>query len=110
MGHLGDDARAVAGIALRAGGAAMLEVDQELDALGHDIMGLLALDMDDESHAAGVMLVRAIVQAFVLGYSWSLHVFFLLKKSIRRNDHPPLPFAGEVAGKPARKNLTCVST
>ena len=67
MGHLGDDARAIAGILFGSRCSAMLEIDEDLDTLGHDVVGFLALDMDDETDAAGVMLVRAVVQAFIHG-------------------------------------------
>jgi hypothetical protein len=61
VGDLGDDAGAVAGILLGAGGAAVLEVVQELDALGHDVVRLLPLEVDDKADAARVMLVGAVV-------------------------------------------------
>src|SRR6185436_18731628 len=57
------DPRAVAGVRLAAARPAVQEVDQDLDGLVHDRVRLSALDVHDEADAAGVVLVRGIVQA-----------------------------------------------
>ena len=61
--HLDHDAGAVAGVRLAAARPAVQEVDQDLDGLVHDGVRLSALDVHDEADAAGVVLVRGIVQA-----------------------------------------------
>ena len=61
--HLQEDAGAVAGVLLAAAGAAVLEVQQDLDRLLDDLVRLAALEVDDEADAAGVVLVARIVEA-----------------------------------------------
>ena len=55
--HLDQDAGAVAGVGLAAAGAAVLQVDQDLQAALDDAVRRAALDVDDEADAAGVVLV-----------------------------------------------------
>src|SRR4029453_11220781 len=57
VGHLDEDACAVAGIDLAAAGAAVLQVLEGDDAVADDLVRLLAVEADDEADAAGVMLV-----------------------------------------------------
>ena len=81
VGHLHQDARAVAGIHLASAGAAVQQVDEQLQGLADDAVGLLALDVNDEADAAGVVLVPRIVQPLgrdrlVTGMRWRrLHSF-----------------------------------
>jgi len=58
VGDLDQDARAVAHELVRAHGAAMVEVFQNLERLGHEPMALLALDMRHEADATGIVLVH----------------------------------------------------
>jgi hypothetical protein len=44
----------------------MREVDENLNPLQDDVVRFLALDVGDEAHAAGVVLVAGIVQALRL--------------------------------------------
>ena len=60
--HLHQDAGAVAGVDLASARAAMQQVDEQLQRLADDAVGLLALDVNDEADAAGVVLVPRIVQ------------------------------------------------
>ena len=60
--HLDEDARAVAGIRLAAARAPMIEIAQHLNGLLQDTMGLAALDVDDEAHAAGLVLEPRVVE------------------------------------------------
>ena len=62
MGDLGQHAAAVAERRVRAGGAAMVEVDEDLQSLFQDRMRLAVLHVGDEADAAGVALVRGIVE------------------------------------------------
>ena len=61
--HLDQDAGAVAGVGLAAAGAAVLEIDEQLEALARRSRATLALQVDDEADAAGVLLVLRVVQA-----------------------------------------------
>ena len=70
--HLQQDARAVARVDLGAAGTAMVQVLEHLDRLLEDPVGLVALDVDDEALAAGVMLEARVVQA-LLGRRAQLH-------------------------------------
>src|SRR6185503_3541592 len=56
------DASAVAGVRLAAARAAVPQVHQHLQRLLDDRMGALALDVNDEADAAGVVLVERIVE------------------------------------------------
>ena len=55
--NLNQDARAVAGLRIAAAGAAVRQVDQNLDALQDDVVRLPAFDIGDKADAAGVVLV-----------------------------------------------------
>ena len=62
VGDLDQDARAVAHQLVGADGAAMVEVLEDLQALRDDRMRALALDVRHEADAAGIVLVRCVVQ------------------------------------------------
>ena len=62
IGNLDQDAGAVADQRIGAHRAAMVEIDQELQALADDLVGLCALDVGDKADAAGVMLVARVVE------------------------------------------------
>ena len=62
MRDLDQDAGAVARLRIAAASAAMRQVDQDLDAFADDFVGLFAVQIDDEAHAAGVVLVLGVVQ------------------------------------------------
>ena len=61
-GDLDQDARAVAGVGLAAAGAAVVQVQQDLQRLLDDRVGLPALDVDHEAHAAGVVLELRVIK------------------------------------------------
>src|SRR5262249_7040771 len=67
IGHLHEDARAVAGARLAATRAAMQQVEQHLQPLLDDAVRLAPLDIDDEADAAGVVLVGRIVETSGVG-------------------------------------------
>ena len=60
--HLQQHAGAVAGVDLAAAGAAVVQVLQHLDRLLEHAVRLATLDVDDEPHAAGVVLVARVVE------------------------------------------------
>ena len=62
---LDQDARAVAGLRIAAAGAAMRQVDEDLNAFGDDVVRRLAVDVDDKADSAGVVLVARIVQSLL---------------------------------------------
>ena len=62
VGNLDQDARAVAGLRIAPAGAAMRQIDQDLDALQDDVVRLAALDAGDKADAASVMLVLRAVK------------------------------------------------
>ena len=64
---LHQDAGAVAGARIGADRAAMLEVDQDGERVVDDLVRLAALDVGDESDAAGILGERGIVKAVRLG-------------------------------------------
>src|SRR5205085_7015922 len=66
IGELDEDAGTVAKQRVVSGRTAMGEVLQDLKTLSEDRVALLALDVRDESEAAGVVLVRRIVQSLPL--------------------------------------------
>jgi hypothetical protein len=63
--HLDQDARAVARVLLAAARAAVFEVDENLERLLDDLVRAAALEVNDEAHAAGVVLVRRVVQTLL---------------------------------------------
>jgi hypothetical protein len=73
VGDLGEEAGAVAGVLLRARGAAMLEVHEHPQGVAHDGVRLAALDVADESEPAGVVLVPGVVEALGRGESVRCH-------------------------------------
>ena len=54
---------AVAGVGFAATGAAVVQVDQHGHGLADDLVGFLALDVDDKADAAGIVLEGGIVEA-----------------------------------------------
>ena len=62
VGHLHQDACAVAGVDLAAAGATVLQVLQDLERLSDDVVRLAALDVHDEADPAGIALVGGVVQ------------------------------------------------
>jgi hypothetical protein len=66
VGHLDQDAGAVAHQLVGAHRAAVVQVLQDLQRMGDDGVALLALDVRHEADAAGVVLMRRVVQAGVL--------------------------------------------
>ena len=60
---LGQHAAAVAERRVRAGGAAMIEIDQDLQPLLDDRMALAVVEIGDEADAAGIVLVGGVVEA-----------------------------------------------
>ncbi len=60
---LQQDARAVSGVGIGAGGASMLEVAERLETLLDDRMRRLAPELGDQRHAAGVSFVGWVVEA-----------------------------------------------
>ena len=67
VGHLQQDAGAIAGIGFAAAGAAVVEVLQYLDRLLEDPVRLVALDVDDETDSASIVFVARIVEALFPG-------------------------------------------
>ena len=67
--HLDQDAGAIARERIAAAGAAMREVFQHLEPLPDDLVALPPVQVDDEPHAAGVMLIGRIVEALGWGKS-----------------------------------------
>ena len=68
--HLEQDAGAVAGVRLAAAGAAVQEVDQDLERLAHDRVRAPPLDVHDEADAAGVVLVARVVETLGGRLAW----------------------------------------
>ena len=65
--HLDQDAGAVAGVLLAAAGAAVLEVQEDLEPLLDDACDLRPFDVDHEADAAGVVLVLRVVKTLRRG-------------------------------------------
>ena len=63
---LNQHAAAVAGLGIGAGGAAMVEVEQDLEAHPHDVVRLGVVHVGDEADAAGIVLLGRIVEAVSL--------------------------------------------
>jgi hypothetical protein len=44
----------------------MVKIDEKLQALADDAVGLLAFDVGDKAHAAGIMLVPGVIKTLLL--------------------------------------------
>jgi hypothetical protein len=64
IGHLYEDAGPIAGVGIRPAGAAMFEIDEQLDRAPHDRVRSLAFDVRNETNAAGVVLVAGTIEPF----------------------------------------------
>ncbi len=64
---LDEDAGAVAGIGLAAGGAAVVEIFEDLDALAHEVVRGTTMEIGDEADAASVVLEPRVVEALFGG-------------------------------------------
>src|SRR5205085_4388905 len=62
--NLHEDAGAVAGARVGADGAAVLEIAENGERVGDDLVRRLALDVGDEADAAGILFAREVVKAF----------------------------------------------
>src|SRR5262245_10504631 len=65
--HLNEDAGAVARVGFAPAGAAVQQVEEHLQPFLDDPVRLAALDVDDETDAAGVVLVAGIVEGYRAG-------------------------------------------
>src|SRR5258708_22124639 len=78
MGRLHQDARAVAGVGFATAGAAVVQVQENGDGLSDDFVGFPALDVDNETHAAGLVFELRIVKPLFGGQSVPSHVLVFL--------------------------------
>ena len=62
VGHLDENARAVAGVRFRAAGPTMQQVDEHLQRVAHDRVRALPFDVRDEADAARVVFESRVVQ------------------------------------------------
>ena len=74
IGGLDQDAGAIAEQGIISGGAAMLEISQDLQTLLDDGVAFPVLDVDDEADAAGIMFVGWVIQTLLLRED---HLYFL---------------------------------
>ncbi len=73
--HLQQNAGAIAGQWIATTGATMGEIHENLQALTHDLVALFAVHVDDEAHAASIVLEGRIVQAFTLAWiEWKVRL------------------------------------
>jgi hypothetical protein len=77
IGHLKQNACAVTGVRVVPGGAAMFEVDQDLERLLDDQVRTPAVDMRYEPDTARIVFVRRIVEALRSRIGWLLHRTFI---------------------------------
>ena len=61
--NLDQDARAIAGFRIAAAGAAMRQVDENLQTLDDNVVRFLTLDVGHEADPAGIVFVPGIVKA-----------------------------------------------
>ena len=66
VGNLEQDAGAVAGMGVASAGAAMLEVDQDVNGVADDVVGLPAVEVGHDAHAARVVLMSRVVESLIL--------------------------------------------
>jgi hypothetical protein len=63
--HLHEDASTIAGIRLRPTGSPVIQINQHLEAIFHDLMRFFALHVRDEADATGVVLKLRIIEALL---------------------------------------------
>src|SRR5262245_16392543 len=84
MRNLQQHPGSVAGQWIASTGAAMRQIVEHLQALEHDLVRALALDIDHKSDAAGVVFVLRIVQTLCLGdCAEDLHRHALFESALR---------------------------
>ena len=105
MRNLDQDACAIAKERVSAHGAAMVEVHEDLKALRHDGIGLLALHVGDEADATGVVLIPGIVET-LCGGKTHFHARKLVQSSVRLSAYQlgtefqwNSPTCGKICGK-----------
>src|SRR5258708_27198073 len=76
VGNLEQDPGAVARVDLAPAGAAVLEIEQDLDGILDDIRGLTSPQVDDEADAAGVVLVTRVIETLRTGSVKRRHLKF----------------------------------
>ena len=74
VGNLDQDARAIAGFGIAAAGAAMGQVDQDLNAFEDDVVGFMAFDAGDEADPAGIVFMARVVETLGSGERPGIHV------------------------------------
>ena len=67
--RLHEDARAVAGVGFASARAAVVEVHEDLQRVRHQLVRLAPLHVDDEAHAAGIVLKLRVVKPLL----WRWH-------------------------------------
>ena len=72
VGYLGQDPRAVTGVPLGSGGAAVSQVFENGQRLAHQLMAPAPLQIGHQAHAAGVVLECGVVEA--AGSGWAAPV------------------------------------
>jgi hypothetical protein len=102
---LDQDAGAVAEQRIVAGGATVLEVLQDLQALLDDRVALAIPDVDDETDATGVVLVGGIIKTLLLGEG---HLSFLNSYLPRPVSRRAVPHAGRAIGRGREKSRRIV--
>ncbi len=78
---LDQDACAIALQRVGTDRTAVIQVLQDLEALQHDVVGFPALDVGDETHAAGIMFIGGVVKTLLLG---QIHLLFLKRQRSSR--------------------------
>ena len=101
---LHQDAGAVAGARIGADRAAMLEVDQDGERVLDDLVRLAALDVGDESDAAGILGERGIVEAVRLGRAGIGGIAIERARVDERDGVSPLALACPVFAHPRRSH------
>src|SRR5262249_59565196 len=67
VGHLNQDAGAIAGARIGADRATMLEVAEDREGVVDDLVRLAALDVGDETDAARILIERRVIKTLQLG-------------------------------------------
>ncbi len=81
--RLEEDPGAVPRVLLRSGGAAVLQVEEHLQRLQHDVVRGASLDVGHESEAAGIVLQRRIVEPLLGRRSCVCHLLLHLRWGCR---------------------------
>jgi len=79
--HLQQNAGTVTGTGIATLGTSMGKILEDLESLTDNVVGFLALDVDDEPDPARVFFLLRVVESLLPWKPWKFHRVYLVKKA-----------------------------